>query len=133
MFKWPSMQRWQCVIDNATFKIFARSSMIEILFFCFLKLLVFHMRFLCKSDVRNSCLRKAIEELSELNTFRVRLRFQGYHCKSGSATFAKRVPWRFACSLKCCVFFLIFHSMLKHDWTSLYKTYENQYFLVIQR
>ena len=70
--------------------------------FCSFNWFFFHLRVLCESNY--FCLLEAIVKFSELNrrkttvsfTFFMRLRFQGYCCKSGIAIFAWRIYWNYA-------------------------------------
>ena len=112
-FKWPSVQRQQCQINwqryngttvqryNGNLDSFFWASMNYISMLCFLKIF-FHLRFLCKRNLRIPCLLKATEKLF----FLIRLRFQGYRCKSGIAIFAWTVTWVYAYSPFYFIFFL---------------------------
>ena len=63
-FDKPSMKRWQCPIYNGTLESFGWSNMIHISMFLFIKTVYFHLRFLCESDLRISCLQEAMEKLA---------------------------------------------------------------------
>ena len=58
------MQRWQCPIYNATHKSFVWSTTNFIKLFIFL-FLYFHLRVLCKCELRIYCLKEALEKLIE--------------------------------------------------------------------
>ena len=71
--------------------------------FLLLSTVYFDLQFLSESDLRIHCLKEGIERQTEINNFRdkkttlsytffIRIRGQGYPCKSGSAViFAWRV------------------------------------------
>ena len=108
-FKWPSVQRQQCQINwqrynGTTVTLTAFSEQVWIIYQCCvsLKCFFFHLRFLCKRNLRIPCLLKATEKLF----FLIRLRFQGYRCKSGIAIFAWTVTWVYAYSPFYFIFFL---------------------------
>ena len=71
-FKLPSMQSWQMSDLQRFFKSFVWSSINYISRFLLLKTVYFPLRVLCKSDLRISCFKSAMEKLSKFNTYWVR-------------------------------------------------------------
>ena len=75
------------------------SSLNYISMVCFFELFIFFCVFSAKVTCAFIVYKKQLRNSQKINTFRrIRLRFQGYRCKSGNATFAWRVTWNYVCS-----------------------------------
>jgi len=86
-FKWHAMQRWQCLIYNGTLKNVVRSSMHYIYQCFFFNCLVV---FLVGFSAKMTCAFLVNIKTTVYATLLIRLRFQGYCCKSGIVVFAWR-------------------------------------------
>ena len=81
------MQRWKCPISNGTLKSFVWLYQEWIRY----PSILFHLRILCKSDLRISCLWKVMDKLSEFKTFLEKKYLSHCHidiCMKGNLNYA---------------------------------------------
>ena len=107
MFKWTSMQRWQCQIHTVTLNSLIFSIMNEISRLIILKNDYFQLLFLYTEVFCAFLMQENIKDLAKLDTFNcrkrqfcstkfIRKRFPGYRCESCISILAWRFTWIYA-------------------------------------
>ena len=101
-FKWPLMQRWQCLIYNGTLETFIWSMIWKI---CFLGLKWFNSDISYIYTTSKNCQFSKLITLIT-NSYLIRQSFEGYRCESDFTTFAwSEGHFTFSstnCPLCCC-------------------------------
>ena len=90
-FKWPSMQRWKCPIYNGTL-MHVNFVYLICSFWFVLTLQKWLTQFLIRYNGEIHRNKNFLSQKNDVSsTLLIRLRFQGYRCKSGTEIFAWRV------------------------------------------